>query len=608
VTKPRAKHVTKTTPNPVVKLRDALHSLAPHVFSEGRIDFEKLRAALGEAVDDGPERYRLTWAGKRDALRLVHQPSRGTLVPVPESSVRFEATSHAFIEGDNLEVLKLLYKPYCGRVKMIFIDPPYNTGNDLLYPDDFTDPLDTYLRLTGQQDAGGNLFTSNPETSGRYHSAWLSMMYPRLFLARQLLRDDGVIFVSIDDHEVHNLRLLMNELFGEEQFVTQIEWQKRYTRSNNTDRFTSVIDHILVYARSGAFRPNLLKRNERADQRYANPDNDPRGPWKPVPFLNPLEPTKRPNLCYEITNPNTGQRTMPSTKAWRSEQAVFERYQRENRLWWGKDGTAPVPNIKRFLSEVRPGMTPTNFWGHEFAGHTDLANAEIKELFGDKRFDTPKPTRLVRRMLELATAPHTHDLVLDFFAGSCSTAQAVLELNRDDGGNRRFLCVQIPEPIPDKDFSTIAALGMERIRRVLARLEHRDVGLRVFRLERSHYRQGTDVQESDAERYLQHSEQILGPLVDGWMPEQVVWEVALKEGYGLDARIERMRDSAGNTFYRVRDERRDQALLLCLDGKLNRSALKRVSLSKRDLFICRDVALDDETAVQLAQQCRLKVI
>jgi adenine-specific DNA-methyltransferase len=600
--------VTQTTLDPVAQLVDSLKSLAPHVFTEGKIDFAKLRVALGDRVDDSPERYLFTWAGKHDALRLVQQPSRGTLVPLPEASVHFDDARHAFIEGDNLEVLKLLSKSYCGRVKMIFIDPPYNTGNDLLYPDDFADPLDAYLRRTGQQDACGKLLTSNPETSGRYHSAWLSMMYPRLFLARQLLRDDGVIFVSIDDHEVHNLRLLMNEVFGEEQFVTQIEWQKRYTRSNNTDRFTSVIDHIVVYARSQAFQPNLLKRDERVDQRYANPDNDPRGPWKPVPFLNPLAPARRPNLCYAITNPNTGQQTWPSAKAWRCEKAVFERYQREDRLWWGKDGTAPVPNIKRFLSEVRPGMTPTNFWGHEFAGHTDLANAEIKELFGDKRFDTPKPTRLIRRMLELATAPDSQDIVLDFFAGSCTTAQAVLELNRDDGGDRRFLCVQIAEPIHDVEFATIAALGLERIRRVLARMAHRDMGFRVFRLGRSHFRQWTEPEQSAPDRPGEQMEHFVDLLVDGWMPEHVLWEVALMEGYRLDARIERRRDFASNTVYRVRDDDRDQVLQLCLDGRLERDALQALSLTKRDLFICRDVALDDEIAGRLAQQCRLKVI
>jgi adenine-specific DNA-methyltransferase len=584
--------VTKPTPDLAARLRAALQALAPHVFTEGQIDFEKLRAALGEAVNDGPERYQLTWAGKRDALHLAQQPSRGTLIPVLEASVHFEEASHVFVEGDNLEVLKLLSKAYCGRVKMIFIDPPYNTGNDLLYPDHFADPLAAYLRRTGQRDAGGRLLTSNPETSGRYHSAWLSMMYPRLLLARQLLRDDGVIFVSIDDHEVHNLRLVMNEVFGEEQFVTQIEWQKRYTRSNNTDGFTSVIDHILVYARSAAFRPNLLKRNERADRRYANPDNDPRGPWKPIPFLNPLAPAQRPNLCYAITNPNTGQRTLPGAKAWRCEQAVFERYQRENRLWWGKDGTAPVPNVKRFLCEVRPGMTPTNFWGHEFAGHTDLANAEIKELFGDKLFDTPKPTRLIRRMLELATAPRGRDLVLDFFAGSCSTAQAVLVLNQEDGGDRRFLCVQIAEPIRNPDFPTIAALGIERIRRVLARLVRHDLGFRVFRWEPSPYRRGTDGEE----------------LVDGRMPEHVLWEIALREGFGLDTRIERRRDITGNAVYRVRDEERDQAFQLCPDGKLKGSTLKALALTRRDLFICREMALDDETAARLTRRCRLKVI
>jgi adenine-specific DNA-methyltransferase len=258
-----------------------LKELFPETFAEGQVDFEKLRATLGDLVDDRPERYTFTWAGKRDAIRLLQTPTRATLVPCREESVNFDETQHVFIEGDNLEVLKLLYKPYFGRVKMIYIDPPYNTGNDFIYPDNFADPLATYLQLTGQQDAEGTLLTSNPETSGRYHSAWLSMMYPRLFLARQLLREDGVIFVSIDDHEVHNLRLLMNEVFGEENFIATVIWQKVYSPKNTAKHFSEDHDYALVYARSAeVWRPNLLPRTAASNARYDNPDSDPRGPWK----------------------------------------------------------------------------------------------------------------------------------------------------------------------------------------------------------------------------------------------------------------------------------------------------------------------------------------
>ena len=258
----------------------------PEAITEGKVDWDALRAALGDLVDDAPERYTFSWAGKRDAIRLLQTPTSATLLPSPDESVDWDTTRNAFIAGDNLEVLKLLYKPYFGRVKMIYIDPPYNTGNDFIYPDNYADPLDAYLRLTGQKDAQGNLLTSNPETSGRYHSAWLSMMYPRLFLARQLLRDDGVIFVSIDDHEVHNLRLLMNEVFGEENFVASFVWQSKDTPGNASGEVALTHNYVLLYKRSDAFHVRLLARTDEQLANYKNPDNDPRGPWLPTPHWN----------------------------------------------------------------------------------------------------------------------------------------------------------------------------------------------------------------------------------------------------------------------------------------------------------------------------------
>jgi adenine-specific DNA-methyltransferase len=287
-------------------------------------------------------------------------------------------------------------------------------------------------------------------------------------LARQLLTDDGAIFVAIDDHESHHLRMLMNEVFGEENFVAQIVWQKRYTRSNNTERFTSVIDHVLLYQKSEAFRPNLQPRTERDLVEFKNPDDDPRGPWKPTSFLNQVPPERRPNLTYPITNPNTGQVTENDRKAWRVNRETYERLLSEGRLWWGRDGARPIPQVKTYQSEVRQGLTPINFWSHQYAGHTDLAHAELKALFGRKVFDTPKPSLLIRRMLEHATGPE--DYVLDFFAGSGSTAQAVMELNAEDGGARRYMLVQLPEPVSEGAFDTISAITRARARRVAERL------------------------------------------------------------------------------------------------------------------------------------------
>ena len=379
--------------------RAELLRLFPEARTEGgKIDFDKLKIALGELVDVGKERYGFVWPGKTDCFKTIQMPSHGTLRPCIAESVNFDTTDNLIIEGDNLEVLKLLQKSYLGRVKMIYIDPPYNTGNDFIYPDNYAESLETYLQYTGQVDAEGRRFGTNTEADGRFHSKWLSMMYPRLYLARNLLRDDGLIFITIDDKEVDNLRKICSEIFGEENFVTQIEWQKRYTRSNNTDDFTSVIDHIVVFCRTEEFKPKLADREEDANARYLNPDNDPRGPWKAIPFLNPLSPEERPNLAYPIDHPS-GRTIHPRKKAWRSEENVWKRLVQEKRIWWGKEGNSDVPNVKRFLSEVRQGMTPINLWNYEFAGHTDTANQELKELFGDKIFDTPKPIKLIQRMI-----------------------------------------------------------------------------------------------------------------------------------------------------------------------------------------------------------------
>ena len=283
------------------------------------------------------------------------------------------------------------------------------------------------------------------------------MMWPRLKLLHELLAEDGAIFISIDDNEVHRLRGLLDEIFGEENFVTQIEWQKRYTRSNNADDFTTMTEHIVAYQKSGLFTPNLFARNDEADARYENPDKDARGPWKAIPFVNPLSPKERPNLAYAIRQPNTGEELLPDKNAWRASKEAFEQFTKEKRVWWGGDGKSRIPNIKNFLSEVREGMTPINFWDHRFAGNTDNANEELKQIFGDKAFPTPKPSLLIRRVLE--TAANKNSIILDSFAGSGTTAHAVLALNKKDGGNRKFILVET-EDYADK-------LTAERVRRVI---------------------------------------------------------------------------------------------------------------------------------------------
>ncbi len=605
-----------------------LKRLFPEAFAEGKVDFDRLRAMLGDTVDDGPERYTFTWAGRRDAIRLLQTPTRATLVPCREESVNFDGTQHLFIEGDNLEVLKLLYKPYFGRVKMIYIDPPYNTGHDFIYPDNYADPLAAYLQLTGQQDAGGNLLTSNPETSGRYHSAWLSMMYPRLFLARQLLREDGVIFVSIDDHEVHNLRLMMNEIFGEECFKNCIIFRRGIksvqAQFDTVDSLAVGHEYVVMYAKS----PQTRFRKFYVPLEEARP-----GSWN-----NHWRGTDRPTMRYELfgITPSRGQWRWSRERSRRAivnyermlrelgvagdeitQQQIDEWVLRESRRVGGKVDLLRLSKTGKPEHYIPPTdkKLGSDLW-------TDLSpkgTSDIRALFGRQVFDNPKPVALLKRMIGLITAPAGGDVVLDFFAGSCATAQAVLELNGEDGGNRRFIVVQLPEPLPEPEvlsdgtvLNTIADIGRERIRRALANARQKppDWGFKVFRLAPSNYRP----LPSD------HAEQaafLTDPLVDGWTVENVIYEVALKEGYGLNCRIspvgpdlrglQRPRRSPP-TIYRVTDPDKGQSFTICLDESIPLEVVRALPLGKDDLFVCRDAALDDEAAANLALQCKLKTI
>ena len=624
--------VEKTFPDFIDERIEQLKTLFPEVISEGKVDFEKLRQSLGEIVDDRPERYSFTWAGKKDAIRLLQTPSRATLVPVPEESVNFDATHNLFIQGDNLEVLKLLYKSYARRVKMIYIDPPYNTGNDFVYRDNFTDPLDTYLEITGQKDSNGNHLSSNTETNGRYHSAWLNMMYPRLFVARQLLSEEGLIFVSIDDHEQANLQLLMNEIFGEENRVAIVSWEKRYTRSNNARMFTSVKDSIVVYRKNSMLDYLREDRTEKSDSIYSNPDDDPRGSWTSVSYVNPATKDKRPNLVYAIENPITGKNVEHPTHAWKYEKAQYQRHVEENRLYWGKDGGFKYPRFKKFLSEVSAGIVPVDLWHHRESGTTDEGSKELEALIGKNIFDNPKPSRLIKRMAKIATDIDSNDIILDFFAGSSTTAQAVLELNREDGGNRRFIMVQLPEPTKDKSpakkagFDNIADIGKERIRRVIDRMREEkngelplngrngpeDLGFKVFKLAESHFRQWTGVEEKDINLYIQTMEMFIDPLLPDWKPENVRYEVARQEGYSLNACIEELASIGPNTIHRITDSEKDQFFYISLDPKFDLQTVKALELEqglkRDDLLIVRDVALTASLANNILQYCRLKTI
>jgi adenine-specific DNA-methyltransferase len=450
----KREHVASTSGDVLETQVARLREVFPEVFVEGKIDLDKLKVTLGAAAESGPGHFHFSWAGKDDAVSLLQTPSAGTLVPCAEESINFETTGNVFIEGDNLEVLKLLFKPYFGRVKLIYIDPPYNTGQDFVYPDNYADPLKTYLEITGQVDSEGNLLTSNPETSGRYHSTWLSMLYPRLFLARQLLRDDGVIFVSIDDHEVHHLRIVMNEVFGEENFVACFVWKRRQVSDNrNLNNVSTDHEYVLAYSRG----VGTLLGTAKDLTKYSNPDDDPRGPWMSDNLTGLANSEQRPNLHYDLVNPETGQSYPPlGSRGWGYDKNSMSKLISEGRILWPAKPEGR-PRLKRFLNEIRSQFT--GFSSIQDFGYTTDGTRTIEELFGEKVIEFPKPVEVPRILCEQTTSSAGEDIVLDFFAGSCTTAQAVLELNRADGGNRKFICVQLPEPTRNQSFHTIAEIG-----------------------------------------------------------------------------------------------------------------------------------------------------
>lgn len=564
--------------SPIDEKINALRALMPEVFDEGKIDWEKLKATLGESVDFSNERYVLNWAGKSDAFRVMQRPSSATLVPCREESVDFDTTQNIFIEGENMEVLKVLQKSYFGKIKMIYIDPPYNTGNDsFIYPDKFSETKEAYLRRVGDKDEEGymtreGLFRKNSKENGQYHSNWLSMMMPRLYLAKSLLREDGVIFISIDDNEVHNLRLLMNEIFGEENFLSSIVWEKRYTRSNNSKTFTTLTENILVYRKSESVVNIKEPRNEKADSIYSNPDNDPRGVWTSVSYVNPATKEQRPNLSYPLWNPILKKEVIHPTNAWKYERANYEKHLAENRLYWGKNGENIYPRLKKFLSEMDGGMVPVDLWKYEETGTTDQASIELEGLMGGKYFDFPKPVSLIKRALSLIVNEEDKDsIILDFFAGSGTTAHAVMQLNKEDGGNRKFICVQLPELCEENSeaykagYCTIADISKERIRRASAKIRAKveteqakqqgqlsfddasqtalpDLGFKVFKLSDSNFKEWREIHGTDQEQWKQQTIDLLNPVAENATTDNMVYELLLKNGKNLNSTIHHEQD------------------------------------------------------------------
>jgi len=602
-----------------------LRELFPDAFTESstegeprwRVDFDALREALGDAIEDKPERYSFTWNGKSRAKLIANTPTTATLRPCPEESVNWDTTKNLFIEGDNLEVLKLLQKSYHRKVKMIYIDPPYNTGKEFIYPDKFQDNLGTYLRYTGQTDEDGFKLSANSETAGRYHTNWLSMMWPRIKLAKSLLSDDGVMFITIDDNERANLRRLCDEIFGEENFLADIAWKHTQQSKNDEKYFSRQYNSILVYRKSAEAGRFRFPRTEQDNKNYSNPDGDPRGEWRSGDVRSPH---LRRSLKFVIPTPS-GKTIDPPENGWRwSEDEVHNKIE-SGEIMFNDDETRI---IRKIYLDNQDGRTPENVWHGDRFGTTRQANAEIKGLFDGKAvFDTPKPVALVERMCDLIGGD-PDCTVLDFFAGSCTTAHAVMACNLSDGGSRRFIAVQLPEPCEEKTeafssgFHTIAELGKERIRRCGASLseQHRatlssvntdfDLGFRVFKLDSS------SVQPWDAD--FENLDEELYDAVENVKADRseqdVLYELLLKYGLDLAEPIDE-REIAGSTVYSVGAG----ALVVCLSKAIDLNVVEGIVALKEELkpevmrVVFRDSGFKDDVvkanAVQILKQAGL---
>jgi len=588
---------------------------------EHAIDFDVLRQELSDSIVEGrEERYQFTWPDKKKAMLAANAPITATLRPVAADSVGKDGTPGGFdsenlyIEGDNLEVLKLLQETYLGKVKMIYIDPPYNTGNDFVYNDDFSVECGEWRVKSGDYDESGNRMVTNTESNGRFHTDWLNMIYGRLKIAKSLLSEDGLIFISIDEHESHNLRKMCDEIFGGQNFISQIVWEKRYTRSNNARRFTTLTEPLLCYAKNITLVTDIKeKRNEKADSIYSNPDNDPRGAWTSVSYVNPATKDQRPNLSYPLYNPFTGASIEHPTNAWKYEKATYEKHVRENRLYWGKSGENTYPRLKKFLSEMDGGMVPVDLWRQEDTGTTDQASKELENLLGRKIFDFPKPKELIMRVISLIINGDTgkDSIILDFFSGSATTAHAVMQMNAEDGGHRKFIMVQLPEKTDEKSeaykagYKNICEIGKERIRRAgkqilsagRGQLEMSetqpepgtpvDVGFRCLRLDSSNME---NVYYTPEEISQQDMFSLVDNVKPDRTPEDLLFQVMLDLGVLLSSSIE-VKEIADKKVFNVADG----FLLACFDHDVTEETVKAIAQMKPYYAVFRDSSMANDS-------------
>lgn len=569
------------------------------------IDFEKLKQNLSDSVmSERAERYQFTWPDKSKAILLANSPVNATLRPCREDSVDFDNTQNLYIEGDNLDVLKCLKETYLHKVKMIYIDPPYNTGNDFVYEDDFAQSSEEYLANSGQFDEQGNRMFTNAESNGRFHTDWLNMIYPRLKVARDLLTDDGVIFISIDDNEVENLRKVCDEVFGEQNFIATLIWERAFAPKNDAKFISSSHDYIVMCAkRIENFKIGRLERTQEANARYSNPDNDPRGVWTSGDML---VKTYNKSCDYPITTPSGKIVNPVPGRCWRFSEESFLEKVKDNRIWFGPEGNG-VPRVKRFLSELKfEGMAPTSILFHKEVGHSQEGSKEVTALFGDKGvFDGPKPVRLLQRLLTLANLDD-NSIILDFFSGSASTAHAVMKMNAEKQKHCPFIMVQLPEHISEKKkeqgYETVCEIGKERIRRAGKKIKEEsplttqdlDTGFRVLKLDSTNmqdiYYSPKDISQAD-----------LFSQVDNVKPdrtgEDLLFQVMLELGATLDSKIETT-TVAGKTIYNVAEG----YLVACFDPDVTDDVVKAIAQMQPAYAVLRDNSMKDDSTTTNFEQ------
>ena len=625
-------HMKLETPDLTAQNIEKIGALFPNCITEtvdknGKpkkaINFDMLRQMLSSDVVEGNEAYEFTWVGKKAAIVEANKPIRKTLRPCPEESKDWDTTENLYIEGDNLEVLKLLQESYLGKVKMIYIDPPYNTGNDFIYADNFMRSQEEENEQMGIYDEDENRLFKNTDTNGRFHSDWCSMMYSRLMLARNLLKDDGAIFISIDDGEVENLRKMGDEIFGESSFVADLIWQKKFSRSNDATYFSTMHDHILCYCRKNillddtGWKIGLLPRGDEIPAGYGNPDNDPRGVWTSV-ILSAKSGSS--SLLYEITTPSGRKVTPPSGRYWSCSKETFDKWVADNRIWFGANGDGS-PRKKTFLSEVQAGLRPNTILFQNEAGNNQEAKQETKALFdGVGVFDGPKPVRLLKLLVTIANFEE-NDILLDFFSGSATTAHAVMQLNAEDNGHRKFIMVQLPEPCDEKSeaykagYKNICEIGKERIRRAGEKIlkecgatdeqsgaeqltfdsstsstthSKPDVGFRVFKLDDSNMK---DVYYS-AEEYSQDTlDEMVSNIKEGRSALDLFFGCLLDWGLPLSMpyHSEKIDGCTVHTY-------NDGDLIACFDKNIPESVVKEIAKRKPLRAVFRDAGFADSPA------------